>query len=333
MISSVADMESVPASYVSDCISLLSGKAQGHMEKWEYCPPLFPGDLAAGEEHWSALVKKPGKYYPAYEDERNIRHTVKLADFRKYLDGIETIVEFGPGCEDSLTGKTLPLLEEAASVRKYIALDSTDNIALMATRFISGRYKVDTGSVIMDFIASPLQKKWHGRSAVIMWGISLGNFPGGHGSDSFPKLVSMLGNIAKGLSSGDCLFASFDTETDGEKVLASYNEPNLKKQVLSILYRLARDGIAQGKFNPEKWRHEPVWVAKTLQCAHYVYPIIDQHFWIDGNEFSIPAMQRFISNNSYKYLPETIMKASAQAGFSSAEVFRNGPMAMLAAVK
>lgn len=97
---------------------------------------------------------------------------------------------------------------------------------------------------------------------------------------------------------------------------------------LSPLHRLQRDGLASGLFDPYKWTHESIWIPETLQCAHTIYPLIDQEFEVCGRHISIPKFKKLITNNSYKFKPETMISAAKEAGFIP-QIYRHGSMALL----
>ena len=119
---------------------------------------------------------------------------------------------------------------------------------------------------------------------------------------------------------------------DEQSVLRAYNEPALKRQSVSWLYALKRDGIATGNFDPRVWVHEPIWFPDVMQCAHTIFPMFDQRITIDGHTIEIPAWRRFVSNNSYKFRPDVMIAAAKDAGLK-AHVIQHGPMAMLIAEK
>lgn len=213
-------------------------------------------------------------------------------------------------------------------MRSYIAVDATRAQAQNAEFLVKKELSLQTGHIEANYMTSPLHKAWHGKSAVIMWGISIGNISAFAGEDAFPKLVSALTTLKTPLKHGDILIFSFDTEMRKDKIIRAYSESYLRSSVLSSLYRMKRDGIVTGHFNPRIWCHEPLWFSKVGQCAHAVYPLFDQQINIAGMTIKIPAWRRFISNNSYKFSSEMVEKAAKHAGIQPLFCLQNGPMAM-----
>ncbi len=319
--------------FLEDVKCLFLESRYGHMERWEYGHPRFEGDLAAGASHWASLIKSPGDYYLTQADADNINWAIRQKSFQDKIKGTRTLIELGPGCEISLMKKTLPFYECAKTVKNYIAIDGTKKIASNAAEFFHKHTGTTVSAIEKDFFNGRICEGNYSKASVVFWGSSLGNFEGEAGQDPLPGLKKFLENLVNSLSPNDAAILSFDTESDKRAVINAYMEPALKRQILSVIHRIDRDGIVTGNFDPSLWRHEPVWIEENLQCAHYVYPVSDQDFFINEQEFRIPAGKRFISNNSYKYRPEQMLTTAEQAGFATAEIFQSGPMAILAAIK
>ncbi len=320
----------VPA-LVKDAAALFTGQVQGHMEQWEYGPSLFPGDPGGGAEHWANLVRNPGRYYLPESDIRAIVWVIRQEKMLAALADVETVIELGPGSSEAISKKTLPFLLACPALKKYIAVDATLEQCAAAARAVRESLPLSTDLHSQDYMKSSLEISAQGKCAMVMWGSSIGNIPGAAEEDALPKLTEVVRLFRRGIKALDLMILSFDTETDQEKVAGAYSEPFLKAQILSILYRLARDGHVTGQFDPRIWRHEPVWFTSAGQCAHVIYPLLEQTINVAGLEIRIPARHRLISNNSYKFSPSIMETAAQSAGFSSAFCLQNGPIAMLIA--
>ncbi len=273
---------------------------------------------------------KPGRYYLTDADIQAIGWAVNQPLLIDTLSDIETVVELGPGSFDAITRKTLPFLLSCKSLRQYVAVDAAFEQAQNASQNVAGFLNVEAQAVQANFMASDFRKSWSGKSAIVMWGSSLGNIEGSANEDASVRLASILENFRKGMDKDDLLLVCYDTERDGQKIIESYSELSLRAQILSTLYRLKRDGIVTGNFDPRIWRHEPVWFAEVGQCAHTVYPLFDQQVNIAGMTIKIPAWRRFITNNSYKFSPPTVRRTATKAGIEPLFCIQNGPIALFA---
>lgn len=311
-----------------DALSLFTYRKQGHMGAWEYGPSLYPGDPAGGSELWANLVAAPGDYYPAYEEIKSIHKAIKNPKFIDTISSINNVVELGPGSPGAIFNKTLPVISVCNKIDKFIAIDAAVEQADEAASIIEQICHIETTSLEANYISSKFTKEWQGKSAFVMWGITIGNMNGFKKENPNIKLVSILRNLRKNLSKDDLFIFSFDTEKNAEKIKKSYREMSLKESNLSTLHRLKREKIVTGNFEPKSWFNEPVWYPETRQCAHTVFPICDQELEIAGKTIKIPAWTRFISNNSYKFSTETIENAADKAGISPLFCLQDGPIAL-----
>jgi|GEM_PF-2495174 len=319
-----------PDLFLQDVYDLLDKKRQGHMEKWEYASPRFKNDPASGAEAWAKLISKPGHYYPPQGDIATIQTALKSNELVKILNNIECVVELGPGCKTSLSQKTFPIVNSATNVEQYIAIDGTDDVANGAATFIQSQSSINGYGQSMDFFTQPLKKTWSGKSVMLFWGSTLGNFDGHAGDDPFKKLVSFLRNIQVGLDNGDHVLFSFDTEENETNVVRAYSEPLMSSQILSVVHQM-KQHCESGNFDPYAWKHVPMWIAETMQLAHVIYPIVDQIFTLGHRTFKVGAYEPLVSNNSYKYSEEKMKAAALMAGFKNPKIIKKDAMALLSA--
>lgn len=316
-----------------DAVALLTNQKQGHMERWEYGPSLFPGDPAGGGDYWADLVRHPGQYYLTDGDVEAISSAIQQDELLKYIADIETVMELGPGSHESIIKKTIPFLNICPRLKKYIAIDATLEQAADASRTVKNTLAVEIGVRSQDYINAPIAPIEGNKNAIVMWGSSLGNIDGTANENAFHKLTKTLRNFKTGLKSGDLMIICVDTEQNESRILNAYSEPSLRAAILSVVHRLKRDGYATGRFDPKVWRHESVWFPMVGQCAHMIYPLFDQTLNIAGRTIHIPAWRRFISNNSYKFSRETIERASQCAGLYNLGFLQKGPIALFIARK
>jgi len=318
---------------VHDAVALFTGQKQGHMERWEYGPSLFQSDPAGGSDHWADLVRCPGKYYLTNGDAETISWAVKQDELLELVADVESVVELGPGSHEAIVKKTIPFLSGCPKLKQYIAIDATLEQAADAAKTVKDILAVEVGVRSQDYMNTPLIPINRKRNAIVMWGSSLGNIDGAANSNPLSKLARILENFKAGLRPGDLIILCVDTEHDEKIILNAYSEPSLRAQILSVVYRLKRDGYVTGRFDPKVWRHESAWFPAVGQCAHMIYPLFDQTLNIAGRTIHIPAWRRFISNNSYKFSQTTVKTAAKYAGLENVGCLQKGPIALFIARK
>lgn len=316
--------------FESDLIDLFSGKRQGHLEKWEYTESEFAGDPAGGAAFWQELIRFPGQYYLPHSDIMTLARASSYPAIEVVLRSISTIVELGPGSAESISCKTYPFLRHAQS---YIAVDQTAHQAQSAAAQVRMAMGINASHEVSHYHYPNIAKNGRSKTGFVMWGGSVANIEGKMGADPLPGLLKTLRAFADTCNQGDVYFVTFDTETNGNKVTAAYNEKLLSRKFLSVLFAAKKLNLINGDFRPGLWTHKSVWHAQSQQCAHYFISGADQSFSIAGKHFSIKTGQSFISNNSYKFTSEQMMSAAKAAGFSRAFITDDRPMALLIATK
>lgn len=320
------------AEFIQAIVGLLTNKLSGHMERWEYGAAEYLGDPAAGSVFWSEFIRTTNSYYLLNGEEHLIKEAINSGTLN-ILSRLRTVIELGPGSKDALNKKTVPFLSACKNLRSYIAVDSEVSQAEEAIKHIHAQYnKLNTHALAQDFESFSLNIPRLGPTGLIMWGCTFGNIPGQSESNPYDHLLQSLKRLKDSINSEDHLFITFDTEEREECILNAYNHPLLSACFLSPLYRLVRDNIVTSHFDPDEWKHESIWIPETMQCAHTIYPTENQDFELCGTNIFIPKNKKFITNNSYKFRPNTIISAAENIGFT-AETIQNGPMALLIARK
>ncbi len=316
----------------ADAINLFMGQKAGHMGIWEYGDSYFEGDLAGGAHFWADAIKSPGHYYLVQAELDLLRYILNHDMIKPATEKAKAIVEFGPGSTESIERKTVPLLKACQAITRYVSIDGSMEQANLAKEIVEKHLGLRSTAIVADFTKNSFKRTWEGPATYIMWGGTIGNLPGFANADPKSALTDEIRQLQKTLLKGDMLILIFDTNEDQRKIVQAYSEPSLRRHAMSWLHALKRDGDAFGEFDPNVWSYEPVWFPDVMQCAHTIFPMLDQRVTIGGHTIHIPAWRRFVSNNSYKFRPDVMIDAAKDVGLK-ARVIQQGPMAMLVAEK
>ncbi len=312
----------------SDALAFFTKQSEGHMGKWEYGPSLYENDPAGGADLWSEMVRRPGHYYVTKSDIALVRWAVRQAEFQRYFEDIETLIELGPGSEDVVRQKTIPLVKSIGSLKSYVALDISQDFAEMTAKIATKGLNIKAKGIAHDF-SKPFTKGSKENTGFVLLGSTISNLECKAGENPFHKLSSLFKHLRTGMTPGDVFMATFDMGKDADHILRGYRGKAARRHGINLIHRLKRDGVVSGNFNPHTWQYEPVWIPQTSQCCHTVYPVIDQTLRIQGFDIRVPAYSSFVSNNSYKYKPEFVTWAAQAAGFNDCSTIIHGNMAML----
>lgn len=312
----------------SDALALFTKQNEGHMGKWEYGPSLYHGDPAGGADLWSEMVRRPGYYYVTKSDIALIKWAIRQELFQNYFKNINTFIELGPGSEDIVRQKTIPLIKSISSLTTYVALDISKDFAEKTAKVATKDLDVKAKGIAHDF-SKPFLENSKGNSGFVLLGSTISNLECKAGENPFHKLSSLFKHLRTGMASGDVFMTTFDMGKGADRVLRGYRGKAAKRHGINLVHRLKRDGVVTGDFNPHAWQYEPVWISSTSQCCHTVYPVINQTIRAQGFEIRIPAYSSFVLNNSYKYKPEFVIWAAQTAGFHDCYTIIHENMAML----
>lgn len=312
----------------SDALALFTKQNEGHMGKWEYGPSLYDDDPAGGADLWSEMVRRPGYYYVTKSDIALIKWAIRQDQFQHYFRGINTLVELGPGSEDIVRQKTIPLIKSIGSLKTYVALDISQDFAEMTAKIATKGLDIKSKGIAHDF-SKPFLKNSKGNTGFVLLGSTISNLECKAGENPFHKLSSLFKHLRTGMVLGDVFMTTFDMGKGEDEVLRGYRGRDARRHGINLIHRLKRDGVIAGDFNPYAWQYEPVWISKTSQCCHTAYPVIDQILRVQGFDIRIPAYSSFVLNNSYKYKPEFVTWAAQEAGFNDCHTIIHDNMVML----
>lgn len=308
------------------------GKNEGGMGRWTYVL----------QQYWANLIAENSDYYLHDADLLLMANfTDMLADT---LSDCRVVCEIGPGAERTIVPKTVPIaraLRDRGCLEEFATLDSDIDAARASAQLIHARTGIPVRAHADDFFKGLDTRFVMHPKAFLLLGGTIGNLPGGLGTDCRPAINDVFNRVANNLQPGDFFAFTFDQQTRQELIERAYNGRSNEEFCISFLHLIKRDcnvGAIKGKeadiLDPLVWRHKAVWNPRTQQVAHIIFPRRDQHFTIDGQPVSIKGGTEFVMNNSYKFTPEFISGALQKAGLSPHIHTHNGnPMALAIATK
>jgi uncharacterized SAM-dependent methyltransferase len=198
---------------LEDCYKFFATKDGADILSYSYIKAPFAYDN---------LIRNCEDYY-LFKDEIELIKNNQLK-LEKYLDGVESIIEIGPGSKLPVVNKTLPLLSYASDLKEYCPLDiSVEYLREVCdiVRKSSPRVKIVPIELdIMNHNNFYFNKLGYGsykkKKACIMLGGTLGNF-------DERQQKSILQQISNILEPGNLFFITFDTNENEAEILKAYN--------------------------------------------------------------------------------------------------------------
>ncbi len=306
------------ARFLADMQATLRGEKHGVAGPWQYSSSHHPDDPVRGAFLWEAFLKAADNHYYALMNETHLiggRSHELIEDTKSPI----LLADFGPGPKQTVINKTLPVKRHFKNVVGYASIDH-------CLDFVTGSCEVveqdQPGMPLygyhVDYLYDEIQLPEGSRKVGLFFGGTIANFEG-HPNDGLPgeRAIALLRRIREILGEDGTLLITNDTNQDEASVLLSYLHPLQVAFGSNIMHRVKRDLPVYGDFDPEAWRYEPVWHAKSHQLCHTVICERDQSFWLGNERFNIKAGERFILNNSFKYPVAKMKEWAHAAGFGT----------------
>jgi|JI10StandDraft_1071094.scaffolds.fasta_scaffold13808_6 uncharacterized SAM-dependent methyltransferase len=315
-----------------DALRLITFEATGHMGKWEYGPALHSDDPGAGADLWSKMVSTASDYYVSRSDAELVQWAISQECLKTRLKDTVNFIEFGPGSYKSVTEKTLPFLTLSEKTRTFTAVDMSRHFAYEAAWCATYGTLIKGTGLQADF-TRPLVLRNEGQSCYFILGSTISNMPCPAGSNGFQDLVKFFSTVLSSMEQDDFFVCTFDSCSNLDLIMKAYNNLPARNHGINLAYRLKRDGILLGDYNPAQWQYEPVWFSDSSQICHTIYPLISQRARVAGFDIDIPAYRQYVTNNSYKYNPEFVSWAAVTAGFHDTQILTKGTASLIIARK
>lgn len=177
---------------------------------------MLPYVYAEPSDAYNALVHTP-EYYLFKDEVNTITHNQDA--LRKYLGGVTDIVEIGPGCDYAVENKTVHILNCAADLERYHAIDYSENYLKEACLSVSKRKPgIEVVGVEADLMNGKIDlgKIPNGKKCILFLGSTLGNF-------TEAQQKHAICQVARMTNPGDLLILGVDTNIDEKTVLKAYD--------------------------------------------------------------------------------------------------------------
>lgn len=294
----------------------LRHERHGIVGAWQYSDSHYDGDPVHGALLWEAFLKASKDYYPLRSEIELIQHHARrLLRFQREP---VTLVDFGPGPQEAVLDKTVPIARLFARIAGYCPVDLSRDYLLAACRTLHNENPaIPMQAFNMDFFVDDIPLPGDHARLGLFFGSSISNIEGSP-ADGLPEdeIVRQLTRLRLALGPRGSLLMAYDANQDEGSIMRSYLHPLQVAFGSNLMHRIKRDLPVFGDFDPEAWRYEPVWHAATHQLCHTVVCERDQTFWLDNERFAIKSGERFTLNNSYKYPVHKMREWGARAGFT-----------------
>jgi uncharacterized SAM-dependent methyltransferase len=182
-------------------------------------------------EIYDNVTKCPDYYLFREEAQLIAQSSDILADC---LQKVETVIELGPGSENGLALKTLPLLSYGAKIHKYIAVDISQSYLEKIGTYVQQHSSLNVELQCTDFVENKLNYiHYSGPKAIVVLGSTIGGF------DKNTRR-KCLKNISDAANQEDLFIITIDTNHDEESLLRAYGGKANNNFICDILNYYAK---------------------------------------------------------------------------------------------
>lgn len=297
-----------------DFYELFTSNPNKDMLKYAYQDPSL----------YDAVTKSPDYYLFRDEAQLIAQHKDKLSEC---LSGIKTVVELGPGAENGLSQKTLPLLSYAKDLRKYIAVDISQNYLEKIGRFIKSKTNLAVDLVQANFVEDSLKLiKNPEPKAFILLGSTLGGF-------CQEAREYFLQNLRQTMKKNDIFIMTVDSNRNKASLLKAYSgTANLRfAQEIFEYYALINKEFVTFK---DKFRIVVKWDEKVRTVEKTFITTELFNFNIQGfGKVHIPLNSKFKIIRSHKFTVNQIYLDFHKSMFKIVNILEFGNMSLFIAKK
>ena len=267
----------------------------------------------ASSSDYDIMLDHCEAYYPFRDESKIINESQNY--LKSILADVLDIIEIGPGSDSALTNKTLPILDSAANLKTYHALDISDNyLEKIKEIILSKRPNLNFNSILADLTSpDPINLNTNSKKCVISLGITLFNFEFEERSKIIKKLYDMLDD-------GDILITTADLNNDEISLLKAYDNREVHNFIKSILIYF-KDIFPEFADHIDSFKVKVTWDNQKRDLDFYIVSTKDITLNIPGyGILNIYKDQEFWAAKSHKPTFENVTKSLEQNKFAIAKI-------------
>jgi dimethylhistidine N-methyltransferase len=252
----------------------------------------------AGSAIFERIVAAPG-YYLGRRETALMR--ARLPEIAAAAGPVATLVEFGSGA----SVKVRALIEALPGVRRYVALDISEDHLRAGTARIAREHGLDGVPVVADYTrplpALPLDPPVLGYFA----GSTIGNF-------SPDGAIGLLSRFREALGPS-ALLVGVDPNRDPERLRAAYSGDLMAALHKNLLVRMNRE-LGAG-IDPDAFRHEARILEPPFRVEAHLVARRDLTWRLGDAAIAFGAGESVFTDASYKYAHDAFAALATKAGW------------------
>lgn len=293
-----------------DVAAFFLDKVSGNLWPYLYGTPEDANDLVRGGILYNEMLEGEKDYYLYKYEAQLFQNKGHL--LTKYLGSNATFIELGPGSQQSLRLKTLPLLEFCTDLSGYVGIDISQSFLDKGLEVIRSRFPdILISGIQQDFTQLENLPKFE-KPVIFFKGSTIANMR----RDEVPIFISKIKNL---VGQNHYLLLVHDANQDRDSLMKAYDNPKMAVFMENIMCRVNRDANLVGML-PLEFRYKPEWEPETHDLKHVLTATKSQKFEIKGSTVEIEEGQKFHTLSSFKYPIEVFQETLSSTGYNPIDV-------------
>lgn len=306
--------------FSKDIRDFFSERRSGHVGIWRYSEPLCEGDKVNGMWHWGEYIKKAKTGNAYYVPNGEIQAlTTLLRNIRGHIKGDTTVVDLGPGSEEALLGKVMPLMKEL-DAKHYIGVDIVPECLQRIQENIQDHAPfIKFTGINTDFYQNKVHLPTNTNLVMAIFGQTIINLPIDPRVKDLPDMVlgSYFRRFHSHLNGNGYFIAAQDSNQNEEDFHDAYMTG--ENFHLNMLYRIKRDLPVSDGFDPAAFGFKITFFKETGAMAYTYVCQKPMSFELEGESFSLTKGQELYLHNSYKFQTDRFVNIARDSGFELIE--------------
>lgn len=296
--------------FEQDVAAFFLDKVSGNLWPYLYGTPEDASDLVRGGILYNEMLEGEKDYYLyKYEAElfQNKGHLLTSK-----IGSNATFIELGPGSQQSLRLKTLPLLRTCTDLSGYVGIDISQSFLDKGLEVIRSEFpEILISGIQQDFTQLDNLPEFE-KPVIFFKGSTIANMR----RDEVPIFISKIKDL---VGKSHYLLLVHDANQDQDSLMKAYDNQRMAAFMENIMCRVNRDANVVG-MSPKAFHYKPEWEPETHDLKHVLTATKPQSFVLKGQTVEIEEGQKFHTLSSFKYPTEVFQEIPSLTGYKAIDV-------------
>lgn len=289
----------------TDATDFFLGKVTGNLWPYLYGTPEDNNDPVRGGILYNEMLECEDDYY-LYKYEAELFQT-QGCHLTSIMGPNLTFIELGPGSEQSLRLKTIPLLKTCSQLEGYVGIDISQSFLDKGLAVIRPEFpNIHIQGIQNDFMQLESLPVFD-KPVILFKGSTIANLR----REEVPVFITKIKSL---MAEGHYLLLVHDANQDENSLMKAYDNPGMAVFMANIMSRLKRD-LQIVNMDAEAFSYKPQWHPIGHDLKHVLTATKAQTFDVQGTPVNIEEGQQFHTLSSFKYPVEVFKEMLSLTGY------------------